>query len=379
MSAKNSSIEVNKIFEKFKDDDFTEFRKSLGKGSFGEVKEIVYKNKTMAGKIIKRGSREISDEERSYSDIRGKNIIKISKTIQKTINREYYTLIIMEKAILRDMGKLNEFYFRHNLLKILYAPFKEKVGDNLLRFYFRQIVSALLSLYQNYYVHFDIKPENLLILANLVIKLSDFSILKKIKDCEPRIPGGTPGYLTPEYYIEREVSSEHAMKQDYFAVGSTMFYLKTGDQLVRYKKYEDNNKMNADKIIDILQRRINKINSQKLIDKDLANLLIQLIQYRPKDRPSFIKIYRNKWLNKDLKYLNETYALFEGDEEKLMMEFQKKDFFMDKERLAHNEIQELIEKRKNLEENKKQIKENLIIGNNRPKKFIFKKKCYENI
>ena len=375
MSSRKSGPDMKTIFGKFKDEDFTDFGKVLGKGAFGEVRDITYKNKPMAGKIIKRENSERNDEEKSYSDLRGQNIIKITKAIQKNIKNEYYTLIIMEKAILRDLGKLNEFYFKHNLLKTIYEPFKEKVGDNLLRFYGRQVINALLTLYLNYYVHFDIKPENLLILTNLVIKLSDFSILKKVKNKDPRIPGGTQGYLTPEYFIDRNVSSETARKQDYFALGSTFYYLKTGELFVKFKKYDDN-KMNADKIVDIIQRRINQIHSDKLNDKDFTNLIIQLIQYKPKDRPSFIKIYRNKWLNKDLKYLNETYTQFESDEEKLIMEFQKKDFFIDKERLNHNEIQKSIEKSKNLDKNKDQIKGSLVTGANRPMKFIFKKKCF---
>jgi len=378
MKKKNGSghgSDMKNIFENFKDDDYTDFGKILGKGAFGEVRDIVYKNKPYAGKIIKKENNESSDEEKSYSDLRGQNIIKISKTIKKTIKNDYYILIIMEKAILRDLGKLNDFYFNHNLLKTIYDPFKEKVGDNLLRFYGRQVINALLTLYQNYYIHFDIKPENLLILSNLTIKLSDFSILKKVKDQASRIPGGTLGYLTPEYYINRDVSCEDARKQDYFALGSTFYNLKTGEQFLKYKKYDDN-KMISDKIVDIIQRRINQINSQKLIDKDFTNLVTQLVQYKPKDRPSFNKIYRNKWLNKDLKYLYETYAQFEGDEEKLIMEFQKKDFFIDKEKLNHNDIQESIEKSKNLEENKDQIKGYLISCPNRPKKFIFKKKCF---
>ena len=58
------------------------------------------------------------------------------------------------------------------------------------------------------------------------------------------------------------------------------------------------------------------------------------------------------------------------------MEFQKKDFFIDKERLNHNEIQKSIEKSKNLDKNKDQIKGSLVTGANRPMKFIFKKKCF---
>jgi serine/threonine protein kinase len=281
----------------------------------------------------------------------------------------------MEKAMLRDLDKLNEFYFRHNLLNTLYYPFKEKIGDNLLRFYVRQIINGLLTLYQNYYVHFNIEPANLLLFSNLVIKLSGFSLLKKVKDENLRIPGGTKGFLSPEYYVDKKFTMENARKQDYFALGSTIFYLKTGEEFLKFKKYA-NNKMNADKIIDILQRRINQIISKKISDKDFSIFLKKLIQYRPEDRPSFIKIYRSKWLNKDLKYLNQTIAQFEDDEIKLIMEFQKKDFFIDKERLSNNEIQESIEQTKRLKDKNAQIKGNLISSENRPKKFRFKKNLF---
>ena len=374
MSTKKNKEEIKTILEYFKNDDYTDFGKVLGTGAFGEVRDITYKNKPMAGKIIKEEKGGSNNEEKSYSNLRGKNIIKIAKIFQKTFRNDNYTLIIMEKAILRDLGKLNEFYFRHNLLKTIYEPFKEKVGDNLLRFYGRQVINALLTLYQNYYVHFDIKPENLLILTNLVIKLSDFSILKKVNDNikKQRIPGGTQGYLSPEYYDDRKITSENARKQDYFALGSTIYFLKTGEELLKYKENE-NSKVNEEKISDILQKRINQLISEKISDKDFNNFLIKLIQYKPQDRPSFNKIYRNKWLNKDLKYLKETFDQFEDDEIKLILEFQKKDFFIDKERLNNNEIKESIEQTKKLKDKKSQIKGNLVSVEYRPKKFKFKK------
>ena len=158
----------------------------------------------------------------------------------------------MEKAILRDLGKLNEFFHRHNLLKLIYIPFIEKAGDNLLRFYSNQIINSLETLDRNYYVHFDLKPENLLISIGLIIKLSDFSILRKIKtenenQNSTRIPGGTHGYLSPEYFINKQVSLEDARKQDYFALGLCLFIIKYGNQMLKYKKYEDNT-MIANKI-----------------------------------------------------------------------------------------------------------------------------------
>jgi serine/threonine protein kinase len=373
-SGGNESLE---IFEKFLNSN--EIGKVLGKGAFGEVRDVIIKGKTMAGKIIKKEKFEQTDEEKYSEELRGQNIIKISKILQKKIGESYYSLIIMEKAVLRDLGKLNEFYFRHNLLKMIYNPFKGSTGDIFLRFYAKQIVNAIKTLDENYYVHYDLKLENLLMITNLIIKLSDFSILRKVKDGIFRIPGGTPGYLTPEYYIEREVTSENARKQDYFALGSCIFQLKYGESFLKYKKY-DENKINAQKIIELLEQKINFTLSNKFNDIDFIRFLNKLIQYKPKDRPTFDNIYRNKWLNKDSNHVNDTFQQFEADEEKLIMEFQKKDYLLDKEDIIEKKVKEYIEKRKKLENTNKikQNKQNTIQNKNKAtylqKKYIFKKK-----
>jgi len=146
------------IFEKFKKENkLTDFGKLLGKGNLYEIRDIKYKNELMVGKIIKEKNYETIDVLNAYSELYGQNIIKTKMMMQETIENENYTLIIMEKALLKDLDKLTRYYFGYNLLGTIYFPFKEKIGDNLLRFYVRQIINALLTLYQNNYVHFNIK------------------------------------------------------------------------------------------------------------------------------------------------------------------------------------------------------------------------------
>ena len=370
MSNNSSRIDMKTIFEKFKEKaGISKIGKVLGRGAFGEVREVTIKNKIFAGKIIKRERDEKSEEEKFGKDLVGKNIIKINKIYTKKIDDNYYDLIVMEKAILRDLGKLNEFFHRHNLLKLIYIPFIEKAGDNLLRFYSNQIINSLETLDRNYYVHFDLKPENLLISIGLIIKLSDFSILRKIKtenenQNSTRIPGGTHGYLSPEYFINKQVSLEDARKQDYFALGLCLFIIKYGNQMLKYKKYEDNT-MIANRILDLLQKNITLIQSNKLTNREFIDFLCRLIQYRPKDRPSFEQIYRNKWLNRNKNYIKSTFLLFENDEEKLIMELQKNDFLIQKEK-------DKIEKEKKIKKDleSKNLK-NKINNNSR---FRFKKK-----
>ena len=351
---RRNKIDFLEIFNKFrKDGNFQSVGKILGKGSFGEVREIIYKNKVMAGKIVMQDNRDKSGEYIAY-DLKGKNIIKINKIVEKEIDNQYYYLIIMEKAVLRDLGKLTEFYHNHNLLKLINEPFDEITSNSLLRFYARQILNALELLNRNHFVHFDLKPENLLISINLIIKLSDFSLLKKIEDKDKiKIPGGTNGYVSLEYYKrDQKISGEDARKQDFFSFGATLYFLKYGKHMLKYKKLEDNESYILT-ILEKLQTEISRIRADIFADKEFIDFLVSLIWYTPDARPNFEQIYRNKWINKDLQQLNDTYSFFEYDEENIIIELQKQDFLIEKE----NEKQE-----RNKYQNMKQLK-----------KFKFKK------
>ena len=328
--------DFSEVFESFKNDDpqIEYFSKPLGKGAYGEVREVKLSNssKVMAAKLILKDKKENSKEIIVAQELRGNNIIKINKTISKEFKGEEYDLIIMEKALLRDLGKLTEFYFHHNLLKLIYDPFDEIIGNNFLRFYARQIIDGLELLDRKNFVHFDIKPENLLITINLNIKISDFSLLTKVNDGEKvKIPGGTQGYLTEEYFRKEKVSSDVARKQDYFALGSTLFYLKFGEPLINYQQF-DEPMINADRIVDILHKKIAFIQSRKVIEQGLIDFLKSLIEYKPADRPTFEKIFRNKWLNKNREIIDLIAYANENDEEKVIMELQKSDFLINKQK-----------------------------------------------
>ena len=344
--------DYNGIFESFKKDDsqIDFFGKALGKGAYGEVREVKMKNsmKIMAAKLILKEKDEEANEIIVANDIRGNHIIKINKTISKEYDNDEYELIIMEKALLRDLGKLTEFYYHHNLLKLVYIdPFIQKIGDNFLRFYSRQIIEGLQILDNGYFVHFDIKPENLLITMNLIIKISDFGLLKKVRDGDKvKIPGGTIGYMTKEYYDKKEVSSDVARKQDVFALGSTTFYLKYGKHLLNYQRYEEEPKLNAERIVDYLHKSREYINSRQENDGEFISFLKSLTDYEAKDRPNFESIYRNKWLNKNRDELENIVAYNENDEEKIIMELQKSDFLINKEENSTEKKPKFIFKRK---------------------------------
>ena len=90
MSINNARKDYIDIFNEFmKDGQFSKVGKILGKGAFGEVRDIVYKNKQMAGKVLQSDKYENSGESYAY-DLRGQNIIKVNKIISKEVKNEKY-------------------------------------------------------------------------------------------------------------------------------------------------------------------------------------------------------------------------------------------------------------------------------------------------
>ena len=337
-----SKTGFERLFGEFKkaNKEIEDSKKVLGSGDFGEVREIKYKGKVYAGKLTEKKNGKLNPEK-----IRGPNIVKIYKILEQKIQEKKsdgktYNLILMEKALIKDLGTLNK-YLHNNFFKLINKPFLEEMGNNFLKFFVKQIVQGLEILERNELVHFDIKPENILIQSGLSLKISDFSFLIDLQEYKDsfnsiKISGGYPGYVTPESFYMENFDKITAKKQDYFALGATIFLIKVGSQMLKYTRNE-NEKMTEDRIIDLLQRDIAHIRANPLINKDFVNFLCKLMQYVPEERPSFEEIYRNKWLNDNFEEILLTINMFtEGEENTLMKELTKSDFIIEKENEIHN-------------------------------------------
>ena len=360
------------IFKEYsKQNEIQNIGKTLGKGAFGVVKEIKVNDRKYAGKLSVVDSNE--EEEENIKNLRGTNIIKIEK-ICKSVNRhgKNYRLIIMERAILNDLGKLNKYFHDHNLLKLIYSNcFDEVISDTVLRFFSMQIIKGLQIIHSLGLIHFDIKLENILILNNLILKISDFSILKKVDEniISTKIPGGTSNYLSPEYFLDKKVNGIIAKKQDYFALGYCLFLLKYGSGVPIYKDDETKN-YKLDFVINFIVKRINFLKSQKLSDNDFINFIIGLIQLKVEKRSNMEQIIRSKWLTKNLDCIDKIVNDYDNDNEKLLVELQKQDFIKQK-----NEFFESNTSDKKIEKTIDDINCNKPTKRNKKKNFKFKKKA----
>jgi serine/threonine protein kinase len=81
---------------------------------------------------------------------------------EEKYDKKTYNFILMEKAPLKDLKTFSDNLKKENILKLVYLNPFDLIGDNFLRFLFKQLVEGLEVLDRGNYVHFDIKPKNIL-------------------------------------------------------------------------------------------------------------------------------------------------------------------------------------------------------------------------
>jgi len=91
----------------------------------------------------------------------------------------------------------------------------------------RQILTALTKAHQENVIHRDVKPENVLIDQDGVVKVADFglaTILEGDADARDEVRKGTPYYISPEHTRGDPTDA----RSDIFSVGATLYHMVTG-------------------------------------------------------------------------------------------------------------------------------------------------------
>jgi serine/threonine protein kinase len=91
-----------------------------------------------------------------------------------------------------------------------------------------QVCSALDFAHQNGIVHRDVKPANIMILRNGIVKMTDFGIAKMMSMGMTQAGQilGTPNYMSPEQVKGRQVDG----RSDIFSLGVILYELVTGEK-----------------------------------------------------------------------------------------------------------------------------------------------------
>lgn len=192
------------------------FQKTIGEGNFAKVKLATHKltGQEVAVKVIDKSvldEKKLSKLYREVKIMKGlhhPNIVKLYEVIE-TKNTVF---LVMEYAA---GGELYDYLVVHGKMKEKEARSK-----------FRQILSAVSYCHQKRVIHRDLKAENLLLDANLDIKIADFGF-SNYYDPEAKLDTfcGSPPYAAPELFQGRRYTGPEV---DIWSMGVILYVLTTG-------------------------------------------------------------------------------------------------------------------------------------------------------
>ena len=164
---------------------------TLGQGAYGKVKWAIHKasNEKVAikfvekNKLIRAGDAErMQTEMKIITSLDHPNILKAYEIFED----EKFYYIVMEKP-----GKGDLFNYICN---------KHRLTINEATYIYYQIVNAIDYLHRNNIVHRDMKPENVMLTDDMIVKLGDFGLSTYFKTLDSRLGTncGSPCYSAPE-------------------------------------------------------------------------------------------------------------------------------------------------------------------------------------
>ncbi|CEO95089.1 Protein kinase domain-containing protein [Plasmodiophora brassicae] len=141
-------------------------------------------------------------------------------------------------------------------------------------FYIAEIALGIQALHDQYIVHHDIKPSNILLDSSGHARITDFG-LATILDAESgfrtRLAGGTPGFMPPESIMGKF----HVFEPDFFALGSTIYYcykqrapFVSNEQMMEQKAIPHSWRLIPDVARNLIERLLKFDMNERLTDWD---------------------------------------------------------------------------------------------------------------
>jgi MAP/microtubule affinity-regulating kinase len=251
------------------------FSKTIGKGNFAKVKlaRHIPTGREVAIKIIDKAQLNPTSLQKLFREVKimkgldHPNIVKLFEVIET----EKTLYLVMEYA---SGGEVFDYLVAHGRMKEKEARSK-----------FRQIVSAVQYLHQKRIVHRDLKAENLLLDAELNIKIADFGFSNEFT------PGnkldtfcGSPPYAAPELFQGKKYDGPEV---DVWSLGVILYTLVSGSLPFDGQNLKE------------LRERVlrGKYRIPFYMSTDCETLLKKFLVLNPTRRAALEAIMKDKWMN----------------------------------------------------------------------------------
>uniref|UniRef100_I3KS44 MAP/microtubule affinity-regulating kinase 3 n=1 Tax=Oreochromis niloticus TaxID=8128 RepID=I3KS44_ORENI len=249
--------------------------KTIGKGNFAKVKlaRHIPTGREVAIKIIDKTQLNPSSLQKLYREVRIMKILNHPNIVKlfEVIETEKTLYLVMEYA---SGGEVFDYLVAHGRMKEKEARAK-----------FRQIVSAVQYCHQKHIVHRDLKAENLLLDADMNIKIADFGFSNEFT-----VGGkldtfcGSPPYAAPELFQGKKYDGPEV---DVWSLGVILYTLVSGSLPFDGQNLKE------------LRERVlrGKYRIPFYMSTDCENLLKRFLVLNPGKRGTLEQIMKDRWIN----------------------------------------------------------------------------------
>nr|XP_054598062.1 MAP/microtubule affinity-regulating kinase 3a isoform X18 [Nothobranchius furzeri] len=190
--------------------------KTIGKGNFAKVKlaRHILTGREVAIKIIDKTQLNPNSLQKLFREVRIMKILNHPNIVKlfEVIETERTLYLVMEYA---SGGEVFDYLVAHGRMKEKEARAK-----------FRQIVSAVQYCHQKHIVHRDLKAENLLLDADMNIKIADFGFSNEFTLANKLDTFcGSPPYAAPELFQGKKYNGPEV---DVWSLGVILYTLVSG-------------------------------------------------------------------------------------------------------------------------------------------------------
>uniref|UniRef100_A0A3Q3KNH1 non-specific serine/threonine protein kinase n=1 Tax=Monopterus albus TaxID=43700 RepID=A0A3Q3KNH1_MONAL len=240
--------------------------KTIGKGNFAKVKLARH---ILTGREVSRTEKlaGLFREVRIMKILNHPNIVKLFEVIET--ERTLY--LVMEYA---SGGEVFDYLVAHGRMKEKEARAK-----------FRQIVSAVQYCHQKHIVHRDLKAENLLLDADMNIKIADFGFSNEFTlGNKLDTFCGSPPYAAPELFQGKKYDGPEV---DVWSLGVILYTLVSGSLPFDGQNLKE------------LRERVlrGKYRIPFYMSTDCENLLKRFLVLNPAKRGTLEQIMKDRWIN----------------------------------------------------------------------------------
>ncbi|XP_060722505.1 MAP/microtubule affinity-regulating kinase 3 isoform X6 [Tachysurus vachellii] len=262
--------------------------KTIGKGNFAKVKlaRHILTGREVAIKIIDKTQLNPTSLQKLFREVRIMKILNHPNIVKlfEVIETEKTLYLVMEYA---SGGEVFDYLVAHGRMKEKEARAK-----------FRQIVSAVQYCHQKHIVHRDLKAENLLLDADMNIKIADFGFSNEFTlGNKLDTFCGSPPYAAPELFQGKKYDGPEV---DVWSLGVILYTLVSGSLPFDGQNLKE------------LRERVlrGKYRIPFYMSTDCENLLKRFLVLNPIKRGTLEQIMKDRWIN----------AGFEEDELKPFVE-----------------------------------------------------------